>query len=32
MKETIGDEFTLNYDEVTRSTSIQKGYLIGAKI
>ena len=32
MKDNIGDEFTLNYDEVTRSTSIQKGYLIGAKI
>lgn len=31
MKENIGDEFTLNYDEVTKSTSIQKGYLIGAK-
>lgn len=31
MKENIGDEFTLNYDEATRSTSIQKGYLIGVK-
>lgn len=31
MKNNIGDEFTLNYDEVTKSTSIQKGYLIGAK-
>lgn len=31
MKENIGDEFTLNYDEVSKSTSIQKGYLIGAK-
>ena len=31
MKENIGDEFTLNYDEDTKSTSIQKGYLIGAK-
>ena len=24
MKNNIGDEFTLNYDEVTKSTSIQK--------
>ncbi len=31
MKKNIGDEFTLNYDEVSKSTSIQKGYLIGAK-
>ena len=31
MKENVGDEFTLNYDEDTKSTSIQKGYLIGAK-
>ena len=31
MKNNIGDEFTLNYDEVSKSTSIQKGYLIGAK-
>ena len=31
MKNNIGDEFTLNYDEVFKSTSIQKGYLIGAK-
>ena len=31
MKENIGDEFTLNYDETSKSTSIQKGYLIGAK-
>lgn len=30
MKENVGDEFTLNYDENTKSTSIQKGYLIGA--
>ena len=32
MKENIGDEFTLNYDEETKSTSIQRGYLIGAEI
>jgi len=32
MKENIGDEFTLNYDEITKSTSIQSGYLIGAEI
>lgn len=31
MKKNIGDEFTLDYDEVSKSTSIQKGYLIGAK-
>ena len=31
MKENIGDEFTLNYDEVTKSTTIQKGYRIGVK-
>ncbi len=30
MKENISDEFTLKYDESTRSTTIQKGYLIGA--
>jgi DNA sulfur modification protein DndD len=32
MKENIGDEFTLIYDESTQSTSIERGYLIGAKI
>lgn len=31
MKKNIGDEFTLEYDEVSKSTSIQKGYLIGVK-
>lgn len=31
MKDNIGDEFTLHYDEEAKSTSIQKGYLIGAK-
>lgn len=31
MKENIGDEFTLDYDELSKSTSIQKGYLIGVK-
>ena len=31
MKKNIGDEFTLEYDEASKSTSIQKGYLIGAK-
>ena len=31
MQENIGDEFTLAYDEKSRSTSIHKGYLIGAK-
>ena len=29
MKDNVGDEFTLNYDERTKSTSIEKGYLIG---
>ena len=29
MKENIGDEYTLNYNEETKSTSIIKGYLIG---
>lgn len=32
MKENVGDEFTLNYDETTKSTSIGQGYLIGADI
>lgn len=32
MKENIGDEFTLKYDETTKSTSIVRGYLIGAEI
>lgn len=32
MQENVGDEFTLNYDEETKSTSIQRGYLIGAEI
>lgn len=26
MKEFVGDEFTLLYDDVTRTTTIQKGY------
>ena len=30
MKENIGDEYTLNYDEASKSTSIVEGYLIGA--
>lgn len=32
MKENIGDEFTLKYDENSKSTSIERGYLIGAKL
>lgn len=32
MKENVGDEFTLNYDEGSKSTSIERGYLIGARI
>lgn len=29
MKDSIGDEYTLEYDENTRSTSVKKGYKIG---
>lgn len=32
MKNNIGDEYTLHYDETSKSTSIQKGYLIGEKL
>lgn len=32
MKENIGDEFTLRYDDETKSTTIEKGYLIGEEI
>lgn len=32
MKENVGDEFTLKYNELTKSTSIEKGYLIGEKL
>ena len=28
MKENVGDEFTLDYDEGTKSTNILKGYFI----
>ena len=31
MKKNVGDEYTLEYDELSKSTSIQKGYMIGAK-
>ena len=31
MKKNIGDEYTLNYDELSKSTSVQKGYMIGVK-
>ncbi len=31
MKKNVGDEYTLEYDEISQSTSIQKGYLIGVK-
>lgn len=31
MKENIGDEFTLEYDDQSKSTTIKKGYLQGAK-
>ena len=29
MKESVGDEFTLNYDDESRSTSIARGYFAG---
>lgn len=29
MKEDIGDEFTLNYDDMTKATSISRGYFLG---
>ncbi len=32
MKANVGDEFTLKYDETTKSTSIERGYLIGVEI
>lgn len=32
MKENVGDEFTLKYDEKTKSTSIERGYLIGDQL
>lgn len=32
MKDNIGDEFTLKYDEISKSTTIERGYLIGAKL
>ena len=28
MRENVGDEFTLNYDDATRSTTIEKGYFL----
>ena len=31
MQPDVGDEFTLNYDERTKSTSIERGYLIGSE-
>ena len=31
MKENIGDEYTLRYDDETNSTTIVKGYLVGEK-
>lgn len=30
IKNSVGDEYTLVYDEETKSTSIKKGYLLGA--
>lgn len=29
MKENVGDEFTLSYDDESKSTTIQKGYFVG---
>lgn len=31
MKENVGDEFTLIYDDNSKSTSIRKGYFVGVK-
>lgn len=31
MKENIGEEYTLRYDDETKSTTIVKGYLVGEK-
>ena len=31
MKENIGDEFTLEYDDASKSTTIKKGYLQGVR-
>ncbi len=31
MKNNIGNEFTLVYDEITKSTTIEQGYSIGAE-
>lgn len=31
MKPSIGDEYTLNYDDVTKSTTIRKGYDFGGE-
>jgi len=32
MKENVGDEFTLIYDDNSKSTSIRKGYFVEGKI
>ena len=32
MKENVGDEFTLRYDEKTKNTSIEHGYLTGVQV
>ena len=31
MKDNIGDEFTLIYDDETKSTTIKKGYFLGVE-
>ena len=31
MKDSVGDEFTLVYDEINQCSTIQKGYFIGEK-
>ncbi len=32
MKDNVGDEFTLKYDETTKSTSIERGYFTGDQL
>ena len=32
MKENVGDEFTLIYDDNSKSTSIRRGYFVEGKV
>ena len=32
MKDNVGDEFTLKYNDTTKSTTIQKGYFAGGEL